>query len=70
MVRRRRGLSVGIRGSYSLLLRSRRAGRCVQGLSGLDAKTYVIEPDEDFVSMLMRYILSSVSRPGPHDNMA
>ena len=70
MVRRRRGLSVGIRGSYSPLLRSRRAGRCVQGPSELDAKTYVREPDEDFVSMLMRYILSSVSRPGPHDNMA
>ena len=70
MVRRRRGLSVGIRGSYSPLLRSGRSGRCVQCPGGLDAKTYVRETDEDFVSMLMRYILSSVSRPEPHDNMA
>ena len=61
---------MGIRGSYSLLLRSRRAGRRLQGLSGLDVKTYVREPDEDFVSMLMRYILSWLSRPGPHDKMA
>ena len=53
VVRRRRGLSVGIRGSYSPLLRSGRAGRCVQCPGGLDAKTYVREPDEDFVSMLI-----------------
>lgn len=53
VVRRRRGLSVSIRGSYSVLLRSRRAGRCVQGPSGLDARTYVREPDGVFLSLVL-----------------